>query len=201
MILKLAKSEQTLQAIIRTAMQIATSEGLQRVTLGEVAKRMHISKSGVFARVGSLETLQREVIAEFGRVFNAAVFMPALDAPRGLPRLNAIMRAWIGRGSGDEALAGGLFTAAAVSLDPTTQSLREPLMASLTTWREQLARAVRMCIDEGHLQTNTDPAQVVFELSSLMVGFLHDTRFVRDPLAQERTLSAYERLINSYKPA
>ena len=196
---KLPKSEQTLQAIIKTALQIAVVEGLHAVTLGEVAKRMNISKSGVFARVGSLETLQNKVVVEYGRIFAANVFLPALSEPRGLPRLNAIMRLWIGRGTGENAMAGGLHTAAAFDLDHVESALRDQLLESVMAWRNQFLRTIQICIDEGHLRPDTNPAQLLFEINSLMVGFLHDARFVRDPLAHERVAEAYQRLISTYR--
>lgn len=201
MIQKLAKSEQTLQAIVKAALQIAVVEGLHAVTLGEVAKHLHISKSGVFARVGSLESLQQMVIAEYGRIFIANVFLPALTEPRGLPRLNAIMRLWIGRGTGENAMAGGLHTAAAFDLDHVQSALRDQLLDSVLNWRRELNRAITICIEEGHLRPDTDPVQLTFEINSLMIGFLHDARFVRDPRAHERVAEAYQRLISTYRQA
>lgn len=199
MTIKLAKSEQTLQAIIKTALQIAVVEGLQAVTLGEVAKRMDISKSGVFARVGSVEALQSMVIKEYSRIFVANVFTPALSAPRGLPRLNAIMRLWIGRGTGENAFAGGLHASAAFDLDHVDSTLRDGLLEAVVDWRVLLKGAIARCIEEGHLRPDTDPAQLTFELNSLMIGFLHESRFIRDPLAHERATSAYQRLISTYR--
>jgi AcrR family transcriptional regulator len=199
MTVKLAKSEQTLQAIVRTALHLAVVEGLHAVTLGEVAKRMDISKSGVFARVGSLEALQHKVIVEYGRIFADNVFLPALSEPRGLPRLNAIMRLWIGRGTGENAMAGGLHTAAAFDLDHVESALRDLLLESVMNWRTQLKRTIVQCIDEGHLRPDTDPTQLTFEINALMIGFLHDARFVRDPRAHERAAEAYDRLISTYR--
>lgn len=199
MTVKLAKSEQTLQAIVKTALQIAVVEGLHAVTLGEVAKRMDISKSGVFARVGSVEALQSMVIKEYSRIFVANVFTPALSAPRGLPRLNAIMRLWIGRGTGENAFAGGLHATAAFDLDHVESALRDELLDAVMGWRALLKGAINRCVEEGHLRPDTDPAQLTFEINSLMIGFLHESRFIRDPLAHERAQSAYLRLISTYR--
>jgi AcrR family transcriptional regulator len=200
MTIKLAKSEQTLQAIVKTALEIAVVEGLQAVTLGEVAKRMDISKSGVFARVGSVEALQSMVIKEYSRIFVANVFTPSLSAPRGLPRLNAIMRLWIGRGTGENAFAGGLHATAAFEMDHVVDSkLRDELLEATLSWRALFRGAIERCIEEGHLQADTDPTQLIFEIYGLMIGFLHESRFIRDPLAHERALSAYQRLISTYR--
>jgi AcrR family transcriptional regulator len=196
---KLPKSEQTLQAIVKAALQIAVVEGLPAVTLGEVAKRISISKSGVFARVGSLEALLEMLIVEYGRIFARNVFLPALSEPRGLPRLHAIMRLWIGRGTGENAMGGGLHIAAAFNLDHVDNALRDQLLSSMMGWRAQIQRTVSISIDEGHLRPDTDPAQLTFEINSLMIGFSHEARFVRDPIAHERVYSAYLRLISTYR--
>lgn len=199
MTIKLAKSEQTLQSIIQAALKIAVAEGLHAVTLGEVAKRMNISKSGVFARVGSLEALQTKVLAEYGRIFSENVFLPALSEPRGLPRLNKIMQLWIGRGTGQNAMAGSLHTTAGFDLDHLESGLRAQLLEWVMTWRNELKRTITLCIEEGHLRPDTDPTQLTFEINSLMIGYLHDARFVGDPHVDERAISAYKRLISTYR--
>jgi AcrR family transcriptional regulator len=199
MAVKLAKSEQTLQSIIQMALKIAVEEGFDFVTLGEVAKRLDISKSGVFARVGSLEALQHMVIAEYSRIFAENVFLPALSAPRGLPRLNEMVKLWLGRGIGENAMAGGLHAAAAFDIGHVEGALREQLIRSVEAWRSQLRRAILICVDEGHMRAGTDPAQLTFEITGVMIGYLHEARFMRDPVAHERALSAYNRIISTYR--
>ncbi|MBZ4307968.1 TetR/AcrR family transcriptional regulator, partial [Mycobacterium tuberculosis] len=65
--------------------------------LQAVASRLGLSKSGVFSRVGSREALQKAVIEEYGRGFLADVFVPAMQKPKGLPRLDEIVARWIAR--------------------------------------------------------------------------------------------------------
>lgn len=84
-----SKSEATYAAILATAYEMAAADGIGKLSLGEVAKRMGISKSGVFSRVGSLEALQAAVLDESDRRFAEDIFMPALRLPPGLPRLAA----------------------------------------------------------------------------------------------------------------
>lgn len=198
MTIKLAKSKQTLQAIVKAALHIAVTEGLHSVTLGEVSKRMGISKSGVFARVGSLESLQVMVIQEYSDQFIAEVFRPALLEPRGLPRLNAIIRLWIARGSGDKAMTEGLHATASFDFAHVKSALRDKVHEAVMAWRELFQGAVVLCVKEGHFQPDTDASQIAFEINGLMIGFLHDARFFRDPNAHERALAACRRLILTY---
>ena len=62
------------------------------------------------------------------------------------------------------------------------------VQANVRGWRAALGRTVRQAIDEGHLRPDTDPEQLVFEIYSLMVGLMHDARFLRDP---RKRMSAY----------
>ena len=94
---KTQKAELTRAAIVGAALDLAAAEGLESITLQAVADRVGLSKSGVFSRAGSREALQKAVIEEFGRRFLADVFVPAMQQPKGLPRLDEIVRRWIAR--------------------------------------------------------------------------------------------------------
>ncbi|UUZ65444.1 TetR family transcriptional regulator [Polaromonas sp. P1-6] len=196
---KTQKSEMTRTAIIGAGIDLASAEGLEAITLQAVADRIGLSKSGVFSRIGSREALQKAVIEEFGRRFLADVFVPAMQQPKGLPRLNMIVQRWIVRMRDVEAKSGCIYTAGAFELDDKDGELRDTLLQEVTRWRAALRRTVLQAIDAGHLQPDTDPEQLVSEISSLSIGLLHDARFLRDPRAAERTQASWERLINSYK--
>ena len=95
---KTQKSELTRAAIVGAAMDLAgRPKAWSRSRCRRVADRIGLSKSGVFSRVGSRETLQKAVIDEFGRRFLADVFVPAMQQPKGLPRLDEIVQRWIVR--------------------------------------------------------------------------------------------------------
>jgi len=196
---KTEKSELTFAAIVDAALDMAAAQGLESLSLGQVAKRLDISKSGVFSRVGSREALQQAVLDEYERRFVAAVFTPAMSQPRGLPRLNALMSLWIERACNVELLTGCIYIAGAFEFDDVESPLREILENNLRRWRGVMVRTVRQALDEGHLRPDTDPEQLVFEVYSLMIGLMHDARFLRDPKARERVRAAYERLISTYR--
>jgi AcrR family transcriptional regulator len=195
----LKKSERTLSAIVNTALELAITQGLSSMSLGEVAKRLNISKSGVFVRTGSVENLQDLVLARYEQLFAEHVFLPALEAPRGLPRLDRIMELWVGRGVGRKAMAGSLHAVAAFDLHPMETLLRKKVRGGVVRWRRTLGRTVTQAIEEGHLRPDTEPAQVAYEISSLMLGYFHDLHFLRDRKVVERTWQAYQRLISTYK--
>ena len=196
---KTQKSELTRTAIVGAAMDLASAEGLEAITLQAVADRLGLSKSGVFSRVGSREALQKAVIEEFGRRFLAEVFVPAMQKPKGLARLDAIMERWIVRMRDVESETGCIYTAGAFELDDREGELRDLLLAEVTRWRSALRRTVLQSIESGELRADTEPAQLVGELCNLAMGLLHDARFLRDPRAAERATLSWQRLRASYQ--
>lgn len=193
------KAELTRAAIVGAALDLAAAEGLEAISLQAVADRIGLSKSGVFSRVGSREALQIAVIEEFGRRFLADVFVPAMQQPKGLPRLNDIVRRWIVRTRDVEANQGCIFTAGAFELDDREGPLRDFLLGEVTRWRAALRRTVTLAVEAGHLKADTDPEQLVGEIYGFIMGLLHDIRFLRDTRAADRAQRTWERLVKSYQ--
>jgi AcrR family transcriptional regulator len=193
------KSEMTRAAIVGAGIDLASAEGLEAITLQAVADRVGLSKSGVFSRIGSREALQKAVIEEFGRRFLADVFVPAMQLPKGLPRLNEIVRRWIIRMRDVEAEHGCIYSAGAFELDDREGPLRDLLHGEVTRWRAALRRTVLQAVETGELQPDTDPDQMVSEISSLALGLIHDTRFLREPKAAERAQATWNRLLQTYR--
>jgi len=196
---KTQKSELTRTAIVGAAMDLALTEGLEAITLQAVASRLALSKSGVFSRVGSREALQKAVIEEYGRRFLADVFVPAMQKPKGLARLEDIVDRWIARTRDIEAETGCIYMAGAFEYDDREGELRDLLLAEITRWRAALRRTVLQAVETGELRVDTDAAQVVSELNGLIMGLLHDARFLRDPQAADRAKQTWQRLLSSYR--
>lgn len=194
-----SKSEHTFAAIVAAASDMAATEGIGKLSLGEVAKRLNMSKSGVFSRVGSLEALQGAVLDEFDRRFAAEVFTPALSLPRGLPRLHAIIEAWIKRICNAEPGHSCLYVAGSFEYDDVADPLRGRLQEGVMRMRAALRRTILQAMEEGHLRSDTDPEQLIFEIYSMIVGAMHDVRFLRDARTEERLRNAYARLISTYR--
>ena len=196
---KTQKSELTRAAIVGAALDLAAAEGLEALSLQAVADRIGLSKSGVFSRIGSREALQKAVIEEFGRRFIADVFVPAMAFPKGLPRLNEIVRRWIVRMRDVEAEHGCIYSAGAFELDDREGPLRDLLHGEVTRWRAALRRTVLQAVETGELKPDTDPEQMVSEMSALALGLIHDIRFLREPKAADRALATWARLLQTYK--
>src|SRR3954452_11199831 len=80
---------------IEAAVDLASIEGLEGLTIGRLAGELAMSKSGLIGRFGDKEAMQRAVLAAAVERFTAAVCPPAAAAEPGLPRLEAIIDTWI----------------------------------------------------------------------------------------------------------
>ena len=67
------------------------------------------------------------------------------------------------------------------------------------TWQDALHRCVVQAIDMGHLRSNTDPQQLVYEMYGLILALHHDARFIKRPGSVDRAQSGFERLLDVYR--
>jgi AcrR family transcriptional regulator len=194
-----AKAEATYATIVGAAMDMAAAEGIGKLSLGELSKRTGISKSGIFSRVGSLEALQSAVLDEYDRRFGEDVFLPSLQAPKGLPRLVMQVDLWLKRIGVETSRGSCLYTAGAFEFDDVPGPLRDRLEAGVVRWRASLRKTALQAMEAGHLRPDTDPEQLVFEIYCLVIGMMHDVRFLRGDATARRAQRAFNRLISTYK--
>ena len=193
----LQKGQQTRAAILDAALSLASSAGLEGLSIGVLAELMQMSKSGVFAHFGSREELQISVIREYHARFEEEVFYPAIREPRGLPRLRALFERWVRRVS-VEVDSGCIYISGAVEFDDRPGPVRDALADMERAWQSALDRAIRLAIAEGHLRADTDALQMVFEVHGLILSLHHDARFLRIPGAIDRARNAFERIVQYY---
>lgn len=194
----LTKAELTRATIVDAALKMAQENGLEGLTIGTVAERSGLSKSGVFSRMGSREDLQVAALKEYERRFVETVFVPALREPRGLPRLHAICTRWVDfirAGTGKD---GCLFISGSVEYDDHPGPVRDAVLNGLSELRRQLARTIKQAVDEGQLAATAEPDQVAFELYAIILGIHNEMRLFRDPRAWARGQAAMDRVLKSF---
>lgn len=192
------KGELTRAAILDTALELASRDGLEGLTIGLLADKMNMSKSGVFAHFGSREDLQLEVLKLYHHRFEQEVFFPSIKEPRGLPRLRAMFAHWISRVS-EEIASGCIYISGAVEYDDRPGPIREELVSMVSAWQGALVRGVQQSIETGDLKPGTDAQQLVYEMYGLILAVHHDARFLRTPGTVERAKAGFERLIETYR--
>lgn len=193
------KGEQTRAIILEAALSLAAREGLEGLTIGSIAARTGMSKSGVFAHFGSREELQIATLREYHRRFEAQVFLPALKQPRGLRRLQTLFTLWVEHLSESDILQDCIYMSGAVDYDDRPGAVREELVSTIALWRAALHRAVTQAVQEKHLHFSTDPDQLVFEMYGIMLGLHHDARLMRSDDSAHRATRAFARLIQDHR--
>jgi AcrR family transcriptional regulator len=193
------KGQQTRAAILDAALALASQMGLEGLSIGALAELMQMSKSGVFAHFGSREELQISVIREYHARFEEEVFFPAIREARGLPRLRSLFERWIRRVS-VELDSGCIYISGAVEFDDRPGPVRDALATMVRAWHAALDRAIKGAIEEDHLRTDADAAQMLFEIHGLILALHHDWRFLRNPGVLDRARTGFERVIAFYEP-
>ena len=193
----MSKGEETRQAILERAFELANVVGVTGLSIGRLAEATGLSKSGLFAHFGSKEALEVAVVEEASRQFVQAVMVPALREARGEPRVRALFEHWVVWG---QRPGGCFFVGASAELDDRTGPARDALVRACNDWVDEIAKAVRIAIREGHFRSDTDPDQLAFEIYGIMNSMHLFHRFLREPTALERTRAAFERLLGSVRP-
>ena len=193
----LLKGRQTRAAILDAALALASHIGLEGLSIGALAEVTQMSKSGVFAHFGSREELQISVVREYHAQFSEEIFEPAMREPRGLPRFRALVDRWFKRVS-VEIDAGCIYISGAVEFDDRPGPVRDALVGMVQTWHLALVKAIDMAIAEGHLRTDTDAQQLLFEVHGLILALHHDARFLRRPGADGRARAGFENVLSHY---
>ena len=191
------KGQQTKAAIIDAALGLASQIGLEGLSIGALAEVTGMSKSGVFAHFGSREELQISVIREYHDRFEAEVFYPALQHPRGVPRLQAMFDNWMVQTSA-EIDSGCIYISGAVEFDDRTGPVRDALASSVASWQTALRRAVELAQEESQLSRVSDAHQIAFEIHGLILALHYEARFLRNPGATERARQGFSHILARY---
>jgi AcrR family transcriptional regulator len=184
------KGSVTKSLILDAALDIASKSGLEGLTIGGLAERVNMSKSGVFAHFGSREELQVAVVSAYHDLFQELVFQPALLKAKGLPRLNHMISAWLKMSIGQDT-SSCFFISGAAEFDDRPGIVRDELVKSVQQWRSALLRAIEESISVGHLKKTVDSKALLFQIYSIVLGTHHDSRFLDNP----KSLSTANKLI------
>lgn len=191
------KRVSTRDLILGHAYAMARHDGLEGLSIGTLATGVNMSKSGVFAHFGSREELQLAVLDAAAQRFMAKVLLPALKQPRGLPRLRTIVANWFEWVR--EHQSGCVLLSAASEYDGRNGALHDKVVSQQTDWRGGLQTAIAQAVTEGHLRSDTDTAQLAFEIYALMLGLHHDAGLFGFDEAGQRAAQAFERLWRSWQ--
>jgi AcrR family transcriptional regulator len=171
-----ADGERTRGAILHAAVSLATVDGLEGLSIGNLAAAIGMSKSGLYAHFGSKQELQLATVAEAGRVFTDEVVRPALATPTGLAQLEAVAEAFFEHLQ-RRTFPGGCFFAGAVLEMGTRPGPVKEAVADFQAGFVSLIRGFAAAAIEQHeLPPSDDPERLAFELNGIILAT--DANFV-----------------------
>ncbi|MDO8184749.1 TetR family transcriptional regulator [Conexibacter sp. JD483] len=188
-----AAALQTRGEIVARAVAVASTDGLEGLTIGRLAGDLSMSKAGVIGHFGSKQQLQLDALEEAIAIFTREVWLPIADRPAGRERLLAICEAWIAHLQSGVFPGGCFLTAASMEFDGRDGPVRDRVVAALELWRDVIEHDVRVALDAGDLAPDVDPAQVAFEWNALAVGLNQAIQLFGDPAAPARARRAMHR--------
>ena len=190
-----AEAAKTRAAIIDRAVQVASVEGLEGVTIGRLAEDLGMSKAGVIGQFENKVDLQRAALDSASEVFTREVWEPVADQPPGVGRLVALCDHWIAHVAGRTFEGGCFWTGASIEYDAKHGPLRDQVEDQLKRWRKTMRREVQVAVEQGELPADTDADQVVFELQGLVMGLNQALRLFSDRRAPTRARRAVRRML------
>jgi AcrR family transcriptional regulator len=181
-----AHARNTRDAIVGRAVDVASLEGLEGITIGRLATDLRMSKAGVIGHFGSKEALQLAALDAASEVFLREVWERAAEARPGRERLETICDAWVdylARGT----FPGGCFlTAASTEFDGREGPVRDAVSETLALWNRVLEREAATAIADGDLPRETDPADVAFAILGAALALNQAVQLHRDANASDR---------------
>jgi AcrR family transcriptional regulator len=165
-----ARGLRTREAILASAVNIASVHGLEGLTVGSLATQLRMSKSGLFAHFGSKEDLQLATIEVARQIFIDKVTRPAIAAPKGLPRLWGLINQWLVLVEKRVFSGGCFFSAASFEFDSKRGVVHDRIAAIMREWMDVLTRAVEQAQKAGHIGAKVNPTRLAFEIHGVAMG-------------------------------
>ena len=165
------RGAKTRAAILQTAANLASVDGLDGLSIGRLATELSMSKSGVFAHFGSKEELQLATIEEARQRYAREVIEPARAAGSGITHLHALCEAFLSYLERDVFPGGCFFASAMAEFDSKVSSpVRDRVAQCQDQWMNTLERAARQAQEREELHADADPRQLAFELEAALLS-------------------------------
>jgi AcrR family transcriptional regulator len=183
-------SGRTREAILDRAVDLASTEGLEGLTIGRLAADLAMSKSGLFGHFGSKEELQLASIEEASTRFVREVIEPTLSEAEGAPRLRALGASYLDYLERGVFAGGCFFAAASIEFDDRPGPVGDRVRDAVGAWMGYLEGQARAAGAD-------DPKLLAFEFHALAQGANSAFRLFGDPRAFAQARKAIESVVES----
>jgi AcrR family transcriptional regulator len=190
-----SKGQTSRAAILLAAAKLATTKGLDGLSIGDLAAEVGMSKSGLYAHFKSKEELELATIETAAAIFDSEVLQPATRASAGIARLKALANSFLSHLERRVFPGGCFFAAVAAELDTHPGPARDRVVEVLNSWLSLL----RQCILDAQARGEIDPCapvdQVVFEIQAMLLAANFLFVMTNDPLRLTQSRSGVENVL------
>jgi len=191
------RGEQTHQEILQVAVDIASAEGLEGLSIGRLAQELKMSKSGLFAHFGSKEELQLATLDMARSIFMTEVVEPAMLSERGLLRLQAMLDSWLSYVERSVFRGGCFFAAASAEFDDRPGPVRDQVATLTKAWLDGLEDEARQAQALSQLKARYDPILLAFQVHAFVQEANWAYRLLRDKESFNRARAAIRQMLES----
>jgi AcrR family transcriptional regulator len=178
---RIARGDRTRAAVLDRAVARATEDGLDGLSLAQLATDLGVSKSGLFAHWRSKEELQLATIDRAAEQFREHVTRPALKAPRGVRRLWSLHDHRIAFYESQVLPGGCFFAKVQFEFSARPGVVRDRLAEIFELWTEFVDGLAREAVDSGELSARTDTQQLAYEIESFALTAVMKSRLLLSP--------------------
>lgn len=187
---ELAKGDRTRARILDEAVDLASVQGLGGLTIGPLAERLGLSKSGLFAHFQSKEALQLATLDRAAEKFRAEVTEPLRALEDRSARLRVFFERWIAW-LDESGLSGGCpILAAAIEFDDVPGPVHDAAARHLGELQRLILKFARAAKPEG------DPEALSAVVTGLAMSHLVRMRLLGDRRARAVTMRAFDALLS-----
>jgi len=150
---------------------MAALQGWAALSIGNLAKELRVSKSGLFVHFGSKENLEREVVEAADRLFFDHVLVPIEEAGlEGIERLWALCDNWLAFVENRILPGGYFFTGAFFQCAGQDGSVQGQITVIVREWFNTLKHAVDGARKNGEIPWTVEARRTAFELNGILIG-------------------------------
>lgn len=168
---RVERGNQTRRTVLARTMDLASTDGLEGLSLGRIATDLGLSKSGVFALFGSKEDLQLATVRAAKAVFFEEVVRPVLDDRAGLAKVWRLCARWLDY-SGHRVFPGGcFFYAASAEFDSRPGPVHDEIAKIHGDWTRYVELLLEQARPAGGFRESSDGVdvqQLAFEIIAMM---------------------------------
>jgi len=187
----------TREAIVREAVSLATVDGLEGLSIGNLANALDMSKSGIYAHFGSKQELQLATVEEAAGIFQSQVIEPALSAPPGVPQLVAVCDAFFDYLARRTFPGGCFFASAVLEMGSRPGPVKEQIAEFQAGFTAVIRRFAATALEQHQLPEHEDPDSLAFELNGIILATNAHFVIYQDPAVLEMAKQIVRRRVGA----